>query len=73
MKKGETVTKNNNNEEASASTILTGVDMNESPPVTNQSANTGSDNDDASHNTTLIGLTMEGEVNQEGIINKNHH
>eukprot|EP00957_Ditylum_brightwellii_P164067 12492271-Ditylum_brightwellii.AAC.1 len=46
--------------------------MNESPPVTNQSANTGSNNNDASHNTTLTGLTMEGEGNQEGITNKNH-
>eukprot|EP00957_Ditylum_brightwellii_P077006 5852519-Ditylum_brightwellii.AAC.1 len=70
--KGKTVTKNNNNDEVSVSTILTGVDMNESPPVTNQSANTGSDSDDASHNTTLTGLTMEGEVNKEGIVNKNH-
>eukprot|EP00957_Ditylum_brightwellii_P157085 11955283-Ditylum_brightwellii.AAC.1 len=69
---GETVMANNNNDEASVSTILTCVDMNESPPVTNQSVNTGSDSNDASHNTILTGLTMEGEAYQKSNVNKNH-
>eukprot|EP00957_Ditylum_brightwellii_P126216 9622269-Ditylum_brightwellii.AAC.1 len=46
--------------------------MNESYPVTNQSVNTGSESDDASHITTLTGLTMEGEANLDGTVNKNH-
>eukprot|EP00957_Ditylum_brightwellii_P111530 8507043-Ditylum_brightwellii.AAC.1 len=69
---GDTVMVNNNNDEAPVNTILTGVDMNESPLVTNQSANTGSGDDAASHNTILTGLTIEGEANQKGNVNKNH-
>eukprot|EP00957_Ditylum_brightwellii_P086529 6583486-Ditylum_brightwellii.AAC.1 len=69
---GETGTKNNNNDVASVSSNLTGVDMTESHPVTNQSIHTGSESDDASCTTTLTGLTMEGEVNLEGTLNKNH-
>eukprot|EP00957_Ditylum_brightwellii_P133955 10214497-Ditylum_brightwellii.AAC.1 len=68
----ESGTRNKNNDEASVSTNLTGVDMNESNPVTNQSVHTVSESDDASHITTLAGLTMEGKVNQEGTVNKNH-
>eukprot|EP00957_Ditylum_brightwellii_P015845 1193242-Ditylum_brightwellii.AAC.1 len=46
--------------------------MTESHPVTNQSLNTGSESDDASHITTLTGLTIEGEVNLEGTVDKKH-
>eukprot|EP00957_Ditylum_brightwellii_P045652 3463978-Ditylum_brightwellii.AAC.1 len=69
---GEAGTRNNNNNEASVSPNSTGVDITESHPVTNKSLNTGSKSDDASHITTLTGLTMEGEVNLEGMVDKKH-
>eukprot|EP00957_Ditylum_brightwellii_P034902 2645056-Ditylum_brightwellii.AAC.1 len=69
---GETVTRKNNNDVASVSSNPTGVDMTESHPVINQSLNTVSESDDASHITTLTDLTMEGEVKLEGTADKKH-